>query len=183
MSSKPQLLLDPKKVTSSANLLEFAPDLLPLSVRKFGFIPDFRIWKTGDLILFSAVKMDRVQRAIVRTQKRLDYPHSHAKWHHAAVYIGDRTLCEATFRGVRYQDISDVFLKSRIRIRRDPRLNMRERHRIAIRALTKLARPYAFLSVLGSWRRFQRKIAARTAVISRDLRSKGQGLHLFGIVP
>ena len=171
-SSAPQPLLDPAD-TSSATQLEYAPDLLPPSVRDFGFIPDFRIWKTGDLLLFFAAKMNFLQRAIVNAQERIGHAPEHAKWHHAAVYIGDRTLCEATFAGVRYQVISDVFLNTRIRIRRDPRLNMRERHRVAIRALIRLTKPYAYLSVLGSWRRLQRK-SPSTAEISRDLPARGK---------
>lgn len=122
--------------------------------------------------MFSAVEMNGVQRAIVKAQKRIGYADEHARWHHAAIYIGDRTLCEATFRGVRYHGITDIFLNSRIRIRRDPQLNMRERYRIAIRALMRLTKPYDFLSVLGSWLRSQE--SPLTAVFSRELRAKGR---------
>lgn len=130
------------------------------------------MWEPGDLLLFSAVEMNGVQRAIVKAQERLGYAEEDAKWHHAAVYVGDRTLCEATFpRGVRYQRISDIFLESRIRIRRNPQLNVRERYGIAIRALMRLTRPYAFWFVLGSWLRSQN--SPFTAVFSRELRAKG----------
>ena len=83
----PQLLLDPTD-TSSAKPLNSAPEPLPQSVRKFGFIPDFQLWEPGDLLLFSAVEMNGVQRAIVKAQERIGYADEHARWHHAAVYIG-----------------------------------------------------------------------------------------------
>ena len=167
----PQLLLDPTDA-SSAKQLKSAPEPLPEHVREFGFIPDFKLWEPGDLLLFSAVEMNPAQRAIVNAQVDLGYAEEHARWHHAAVYIGERALCEATFRGVGYHGITDTFLTSRIRIRRIPQLKRKERFRIAIRALMRLTKPYDFWSVTLYWLRSQN--TSFGAAFSREFRVKGR---------
>ena len=169
----PQWLLDPRD-TSSATQPASVPTTLPKDVREFGFIPDFKLWLPGDLLLFSAVKPNRAQRAIVDAQLRLGYAQEHAKWHHAAVYIGDLHLCEAVFRGVRYHPVTDMFLGSRLRVRRNSQLTNEERFRIAIRSLMRLARPYDFWSVMLSGMRSLNTAFGRA--FSRELRTRGNAV-------
>ena len=73
------------------------------SVRRFGYVPDFENWLPGDLLLFSTSRPTFSQRKIVETQLKLNYANADARWHHAAVYIGDRYLCEARSGGVRFE--------------------------------------------------------------------------------
>ena len=169
----PQRLLDPRD-TSSATQPTSVPTTLPEDVREFGFIPDFKLWLPGDLLLFSAVKPNRAQRAIMKAQLRLGYAEEHAKWHHAAVYIGDLHLCEAVFRGVRYHPVTDIFLGSRLRIRRNTQLTKEERFRIAIRALMRLSKPYDFWSVTLSG--FRSLNTAFGQAFSRELRVRGRAV-------
>ena len=169
----PQWLLDPTD-TSSATRPASVPTTLPRDVREFGFIPDFKLWLPGDLLLFSAVEPNRAQTAIVEAQERLGYDPEDARWHHAAVYIGDLHLCEAVFRGVRYHSVTDMFLGSRLRIRRNAQLTDKERFRIAIRALMRLARPYGFWAVTLSWLRSRNTAFGRAC--SEELRTRGDAV-------
>ena len=66
-----QLLLDPGD-TFSARQLNSAPGVLPERVRKFGFIPDFKLWEPGDLILFPAVNRNAFQNAGQRAEPPVD---------------------------------------------------------------------------------------------------------------
>jgi hypothetical protein len=59
----------------------------------------FLSWRPGDLILVSALTPNRVQLAIERVQCRGGYHPHHARWQHAAVYIGDYYICESTHVG------------------------------------------------------------------------------------
>lgn len=142
-----QLLLDPR-CTGSARAPKSQPSTLPSAVRDFGFIPDFDDWRPGDLLLVSKVTPGVIERQIVSTQLRLGHAGRDARWHHAAVYIGDGYLCEARPGGVRYHPVVEsVDLNTLLRIRRNFDLNGDEPYRIAIRALMRLSRPYSFGSI------------------------------------
>ena len=113
----PQKLLDPENVGQPA-AVKSAPTQLPPDVRKFGYLPDFDLWQAGDLLLFSVIRPSFMQRQIIATQERERYAEEHARWHHAAVYIGDRYLCEAVPRGVRYHPVAEFVGDRLIRARR-----------------------------------------------------------------
>ena len=147
-----QLLLDPAQ-TALANKVAAVSTTLPKHVRKFGFLPDFSLWQPGDLLLFSATKLSRAQRAIVQTQNRMGYAPDDARWHHTAVYIGDRYMCEAVPVGVRYHPVEDVVGQGLIRVRRDPNGSMEQGFRVAIKSLMRLPKSYAIRSALRSWLR------------------------------
>ena len=148
----PQLLLDPAHATSAKKVAPVSTTL-PEHVRKFGYLPDFSLWQPGDLLLFSATRLNRAQRAIVQTQNRLGYAQDDARWHHAAVYIGDRYMCEAVPSGVRYHPVEDVVGQGLIRVRRDLQGSMAQGFRVAIKALMRLPKSYAFRSAIRSWLR------------------------------
>ena len=158
----PQEVLDPRQIGVPAPP-KSPPTTLPPVVRRFGYLPDFDAWRPGDLLLFSAVSPDRLQRRIVGTQEGLGYSADDARWHHAAVYIGDRHLCEARPGGVRYRPLVKAvdITSTLIRVRRAPSLSDDDRFRVAIRALTLLTRGYSYLAALRTW--FRSWKANRTA--------------------
>ena len=171
----PQQVLDPSNIGTPAAVKE-APTTLPQSVRRFGHIPNFDFWHPGDLLLFCSQRPNPMQRQIVRTQISLKYGDDHARWHHAAIYIGDSYLCEARPGGVRYHAVVEFVPHMLIRVRRNAALTESQRFRIAIRALMRLTRPYSYRSTarawLRSWRRGQFTLARRArnrAVICSQL--------------
>ncbi len=120
-------------------------------MRAFGFIPDVSQWELGDLVLLSTAAPDLIQAAILKTQQRLGFAPSHAAWYHAAVYIGDYMVCEATRSGVQASSIFAYFLALerrplRIRIRRDYGLSGAQAARLVIQALIRLKYDYSLLS-------------------------------------
>ena len=147
-----QLFLDPEQ-TESAKPVAWVSTTLPEHVRNFGYLPDFDLWQPGDLLLFSAKRPNRAQRAIVETQKRSGYAPDDARWHHAAVYIGDRYMCEAVPGGVRYHPVEDTVGQGLIRVRRDLNGSMEQGFRVAIKSLMRLPKSYAFRSAVRSWLR------------------------------
>ncbi len=153
-----QCILDPRHteqardVTSSDRI----PGRLPHDVRRFGYVPDCSNWQPGDVLLFSAIKKNPAQRAIVRAQIGHYYDKNDAEWHHVAVYIGRRRICESRPRGVRYHPIDDLVLGNRIRLRRREGLNSEQRYLIAIHALMHLPQSYDFGSAFRSWLRSRR---------------------------
>lgn len=122
----------------------------------------------GDLLLLSATAPNRAQRAIVDAQRRLGYAEDDARWHHAAVYIGDRYMCEAVVSGVRYHPVADLVGNRLIRVRRNSALSQQQRFRVAIRALMRLSKPYDFWSVTLSWLRSGGSAFGRA--VSREFR-------------
>ncbi len=144
-----QQVLDPTctETARAPNLSQ--PVRLPANVRKFGFIPDFGDWLHGDLLLFSKISRNLIERQIVNTQTSLGHAPEDARWHHAAVYIGDGFLCEARPGGVRYRPVVEsVDQHTLLRVRRSMDTNETERFRIAIHALMRLSRSYAYGSVI-----------------------------------
>ena len=95
-----------------------------------------------------------MQRQIIMTQEREGYAKEHARWHHAAVYIGDRYLCEAVPSGVRYHPVAEFIGDRLIRARRGQYgiEDSREQGlRVAIRAMMRLMRPYSLWNVAETW--------------------------------
>lgn len=124
------------------------PARLPDAVRDFGKYPDTSQWQPGDVLLFSHTNPVWISRLIIRSQRRLGFGSEHSKWHHAAVYIGDGYIVEATARGVRHNDLYPYLGSHFIRIRRDPEVTINEGYRIAVAALRRHGYSYGFWSVL-----------------------------------
>lgn len=149
-------ILDPSRTDQAVNpnpnnASQLPPQQLPRDVRKFGFIPDCTLWKPGDLLLFSSVRRDSWQDRIVTAQKNLGFTPQHAEWHHAAVYVGDRHVCEARPGGTRYRPVDDLVVDHRIRARRGVRIIGNDGFRIAIFAMTRLGWPYDYKTAFLSW--------------------------------
>lgn len=143
-----QSVLDPKNKTVQGNWKPDGP--LPRRVREFGRYPNFADWHPGDLLLFyKSEKPSLVSKLIIKAQES-SFALEHARWHHAAVYVGDGFLCEANiFSGVQYRPIHDYVGKHCIRVRRDPTLAPGEGFKLAVRALTHLRETYGVLTALG----------------------------------
>jgi hypothetical protein len=143
-----QELLDPTKAHST--LLTWTPDHpIPRSVRNWGFCADFSNWLPGDLILVSAQKPGFIQQSIRRIQAQGGYDTVHARWEHAAVYIGSSALCEATRKGVVVSDIYQYIGQHLIRVRRNPTLNNDQRWELAVNALKLRSYRYGYRSILN----------------------------------
>ena len=143
-----QQILDPTCTTSAREPSQSQPTTLPLWARQFGFLPNLDDWLPGDLVLFSKLHPNWIERQISGTQKKLQYSTGDARWHHAAVYIGDRYLCEARRGGVRYCPVVEcIDTNTLLRVRRDPALAEPQRFRMAIRALMRLSQPYSYGSI------------------------------------
>jgi hypothetical protein len=124
------------------------PGPIPPHVRSFGFFPNTAAWKPGDILLFSAVKSNPLSRAIVHAQ--LDFGSEHARWHHAAAFVGDDSICEATIYGVRIALLYEYIGSHVIRLLRDPKLLPEDGYKIAIQMAARLGTPYSFAKILQS---------------------------------
>ena len=136
---------------------DFRADPTAGPVRDSGYLPDFTSWRTGDLLLFSTIAPTWVQSRIIATQRRLQYGPEDARWHHAAVYIGDQYLCEARPGGVRCHPVAEMVGPNLIGVRRDNNLQPQARFRVAIRALMRLSQPYRYGAAGREWLRSLRR--------------------------
>ncbi len=150
------LILDPDQTEDAvdsglADPSRQPPSQLPPNVREFGFIPDCSGWLPGDLLLFSAIKKNYAQRLVVSAQRKLNYDTRHSEWHHAAVYIGERYICEARPPPwTRYCTVDDHVSGHRIRVRRGMNVSKDDGYRIAIQAMKRLNMPYSHTGVFRS---------------------------------
>jgi len=115
-------------------------------------MPSLELLLPGDLLLVSALEPDFVSRSISRIQVKAGYSDEHSKWTHAAVYLGDATLCEAVGKGVRISRIYDYSAGTHLLcFRRDPKLTEIERYKIALNAALKLKSTYSKSSIMRFW--------------------------------
>lgn len=131
----------------------FSPDgELSAAVRTFGKFPNLDDWLPGDILLVSSRKPGLVQRQITSVQQ-CAYGQSHALWHHAAIYMGNGFVVEATTRGVRYTSVSHYVGGHILSLRRNPDLSPHERWLVAIEAGVRLKQAYGFRDILQIYRR------------------------------
>ena len=122
-------------------------DPVPRNVREWGYCPNFPAWLPGDLILVSALQPGFVQKAI-RTVQSQGYAMDHARWEHAAVYIGSGALCEATRKGVSVGMIYPYVGKHLLRVRRNQALTPDQRWVLAVNALKLQDHSYGFRAIV-----------------------------------
>lgn len=146
-----QLLLDPQNVVAKSNWKPSGP--IPAKVRKFGYFPNIDDWLPGDLLLISATKPPWISRQIISAQARGGYSMDDARWHHAAMYIGDANICEAIGSGVHLAPIFDYIGTHYLRLRRDVTLSEKDRFRLAVKALARLRNSYSQWSILKLYAR------------------------------
>jgi hypothetical protein len=146
-----QLLLDPQNVVAKSSWKPSGP--IPAKVRKFDHFPNIDDWLPGDLLLISATRPPWISRQIISAQTRGGYSMDDARWHHAAMYIGDANICEATASGVSLVPIFDYVGAHKLRLRRDPLLSDKDRFRLAVKALARLRDSYSQWSVVKLYAR------------------------------
>lgn len=141
-----QVFLDPSETSTNGSWKPLGP--IPKTVRDFGKFPNIDQWQPGDLILVSAIEPNFISRRIIRAQENGGFSSEDARWHHAAVYIGEARICEATGTGVKVNLLYPYIGSHLIRVRRDQRLTPSDGWRIAINALFRLREKYSFWTIL-----------------------------------
>lgn len=137
------------------------PGPIPKTLRAFGKFPNLDQWRPADLLLVASLTPDAAVRQIVSAQARGGYAPEDARWQHAAVYIGEGYVVEATLHGVHYAPIYPYLGGHCLRLRRPLDLSDDDRWRIAIQASVRSNERYAMQSILrlfrlsfgGYWRR------------------------------
>jgi len=125
---------------------------IPKALREFGKFPNLDQWRPADLLLVASIAPDTSVRQIVSAQARGGYAPEDARWQHAAVYIGEGYVVEATLGGVRYAPIYPYLGGYCLRLRRPLHLSEEERWRIAIQASVRCNERYALQSILRLFR-------------------------------
>ncbi|MBM3582205.1 MAG: hypothetical protein FJX37_09615 [Alphaproteobacteria bacterium] len=168
-----QQFLDPKDTKVNG---EWRPSrALEAAVRdKFGRYPNINEWRPGDLLLFNIPENTPLGSKLIIKAQHANYVIEHARWHHAAVYVGDGFLCEADIGGVRHVEIDKYLGRHLIRVRRDMTLSIDDQYKIALRAMTRLREDYGFRQILalafhgirGSWYPSQLALGSRGVICS-----------------
>jgi hypothetical protein len=120
--------------------------------RDFGKFPNIQDWLPGDVVLVGSIKPDWVTRRIVATQLK-NYDQAHAQWQHAAIYMGNGFLAEATTHGVKYTPLQHYVGEYFIKVRRHSSLTPDERWLVAIEAGVRLREAYRFSDIVTIYRR------------------------------
>jgi hypothetical protein len=148
----PQIEINPANLGTLVNATPVVP--VPWRVRRrFEFVPNFRECRPGDVILFPDVTPNVFSRVISNAQLNL-HSELDARWTHTAVYLYDDQVVEAVpLPGVRtrslYEDIPDRIL----RVRRRQGLDVEQRYKIALRALSMMHSRYSFGAAFSiGWR-------------------------------
>ncbi|WP_287130210.1 hypothetical protein [Candidatus Cyanaurora vandensis] len=145
----PQIVLDPQDRQTSNQYTSSSIDLILPLTRQLGLYPNTDDWLPGDLLLVGQIERNWTHEQIFKYQMTGGYPKEHARWGHAAIYLGDGEICEAMPTGVQHRSIENyIDGKWLLRVRRDPLLNDSDRWRIVIRGLTKLRMGYGFFSLM-----------------------------------
>ena len=137
------------------------PGPIPAALREFGKFPNIERWLPADLLLVSSIEPSTLTKQILGAQLRGGFNADDARWQHAAVYLGDGYVIEATLRRVQYVPIYAYIGKYRLRLRRPIGLDQNERWKIAIQAAVRANERYAigsifrlyFRSFKGLWTR------------------------------
>jgi hypothetical protein len=147
-----QEIVDPGAIGTPVR--EDAIAILPHAARRFGYVPDFSLCLPGDLVLFRHTSPGYGSRAIASAQIKGGFGPEHGQWTHAGVYLYDDLVVEAVpWHGVRQRSLHDDVPSRILRIRRAPRIQVIERYRVALRALSMLNTRYGYWSAFGIGRR------------------------------
>ena len=134
---------------------------MPPDIRQFGYVPDTQKLLPGDVLLVTGTGL--VPHLIRKAQVHGGFHPDHARWTHAAVYIGSDRLVEATpFGGMRVGQLARTTFRRELLVRRrldNSSLRMEQRYDIAIHALTFLRRGYSFGAVPRlAWQAWRRQL-------------------------
>lgn len=141
-------MLDPRDVSGNLANNSWTPDIpIPPRLRRFGYYIAHNSLQPGDLILFSSINPGWIPRMIRKVQARGGYDNLDAQWEHAAVYIGNHGICEATKKGVEANRIFDYIGSHLIKVRRNPNLTLDQGWKLVTHALLLKDYRYGFFSV------------------------------------
>ena len=124
---------------------------LHAKVRAFGKYPNIADWLPGDILLVSATDPDWIARIIINIQTQ-QYGAVHGRWQHAAIYMGNGFVAEATTHGVTYSPIEKYVGEYFLNVRRNPALTADQRWLVAIEAGVRLRTAYGFSDILSIYR-------------------------------
>ena len=148
---------------------------LPPHARDFGYIPDLRPCKAGDLVLSYSRSTGLLDRQIERTQQRLGFASDDSRWTHAAIFLYSDFVVEAVPGRVRTRSFFEDVPGSVLRVRRRPDLCDEDRYKIALSALRSLGARYSLAIALAAgwkalfhrWSRVESVSSRRAIVCSR----------------
>jgi hypothetical protein len=172
-SAVPQEVLSPSDVSATGTI---SIARLPASARAFGYIPDLKLCSPGDLILSRSVKPGLIDRQIAKTQARIGFADEHKCWTHAAVFLYEDFIVEATPEaGVATRSLYEDVPDSVLRVRRCPGLSETERYRIALCAQRMLGLRYdaeiafaaGILARFTNWKSYWFPLEGKTVVCSK----------------
>jgi len=156
-----QLYLDPAGAAANSRPATKTESIIDRDVRRFGFVPDISQLKPGDLLLISKKLCHTHQAArhkdlslksskqIILHQETGGHAKEDARWYHAAVYISDFLICEATWPKVIVGDMF-TYLKNQdhlLRFRSAPDLDINDRWKIVVNALCSLNEKYNLYAI------------------------------------
>ncbi len=144
-----QMILNPLTAKPEQSVGNIQISVAPQRVRKFGYFPDTSVLHPGDIILVKPCRFSLNAIAIRWAQKLLGFSADDASWSHAALYMGDHAVVEATPGGVRCAHLFHYVGSHYIRVRRDASLTLDQRYKMVIHALTRIRRRYGYLELLN----------------------------------
>ena len=105
----------------------------------------------GDILLFAPQVPSLISKLIQQQQERWGARPEHARFTHAAIYIGlDHLICESVpHGGVRYSTLDARLDHSCCVVRRWPGLTREQGQRIAFQAVSHLGEPYGWGTILA----------------------------------
>jgi hypothetical protein len=146
----PQIVLSPEDPALPGSWRP--PKQIPPFIRAFGKFPNTHTWRAGDLILTSAAQPSRLQESITKAQLRGGYAVEDSRWQHAAVYMGENYILEATRTGVHYSPVHHLIPGNLLRVRRDITVTDADSYRIAIQAAFRFGNRYSFSTIWSIFR-------------------------------
>jgi hypothetical protein len=148
----PQIIIDPRSRPEAAETVSLTP--VPGAARRYGFVPDLRVCRAGDLILSRPISLGWLDRQIVRAQTQAGLALADSCWTHAAMFLYEDFILEAVPRkGVITRSLYEDIPTSVLRVRRRPELKDEERYMIALCAQKMLGTRYGVGAALSlGWR-------------------------------
>ena len=115
--------------------------------------PASDLLRPGDILLFAPLQPTFIEKIIQQQQLRWDALPEHARFTHAAIYVGlDHLICESVPQGgVRYSTLDARLDHSCCVVRRWPGLTPEQGQRIAYRAVSHLGEPYGWGTILAQF--------------------------------
>ena len=92
----PQITIDPGSSPEAVETVSLIP--VPEAARRYGFVPDVRDCRAGDLILSRPVSPRWLDEQIVHFQTQAGWSHADSCWTHAAMFLYEDFILEAVPR-------------------------------------------------------------------------------------